>query len=90
MAVLMIGEVPALTEEAYAGMVEHLKPLMRASKGFIAHTGGPSPSGGWRVVEIWETEDDGRNWFEQNVKPNLEAGVVPDRRYFPLHTVLTK
>ena len=41
MPVLMIGEVPNLTEEIYAGMVGQMKPLMRASKGFISHSGGP-------------------------------------------------
>ena len=37
MAVLMIGEGPNLTEEIYSGMIEQMKPLMRAAKGFIAH-----------------------------------------------------
>lgn len=90
MAVLMIGEVPDLTEEIYGGMIGQLMPLMRASKGFMSHAGGPSPSGGWRVVEIWESEEDGKAWFNDNVKPNLPPGIVPDRRYYPLHTAFTK
>lgn len=90
MPVLMIGEVPDMTEEIYAGMIPRLMPLMRGSKGFISHTGGPSPSGGWRVVEVWESEEDGVNWFDNNVKPNLPPGITPDRRYFPLHTAFTK
>ena len=90
MAVLMIGEVPNLTEEIYGGMVGQMTPLMRAAKGFVSHAGGPSPSGGWRVVEIWESEEDGQAWFEQNVKPNLPPEIVPDRRYYPLHTVISK
>lgn len=90
MAVLMIGEVPDMTEEIYGGMIGHLMPIMRGSKGFIAHTGGPSPSGGWRVVEVWESEADGVSWFDNNVKPNLPPGITPDRRYFPLHSAFTK
>ncbi len=90
MPVLMIGEVPNLTEETYGGMVKQLMPLMRASKGFISHAGGPSPSGGWRVVEVWESEVDGKQWFEENVKPNLPPDVVPDRKYYPLHTAFTR
>ena len=90
MPVLMIGEVPNLTEETYAGMVGQLMPLMRASNGSISHAGGPSPAGGWRVVEVWESEEDGRTWFEENVKPKLPPEVVPDRQYFPLHTAFTK
>ena len=89
MPVLMIGEVPNLTEDLYAGMLEGLKPVMQGSKGFISHGGGPSPSGGWRVVEMWESEDDARAWFEANVKPNLPPDVVPDRQYFPLHSAFS-
>lgn len=90
MSVLMIGEVPNLTEEIYGGMIGQMMPLMRASKGFISHAGGPSPAGGWRVVEVWESEEDGQTWFDENVKPNLPPDIVPDRRYYPLHTAFTK
>jgi hypothetical protein len=90
MPVLMIGEVPNLTEEIYAGMIGQMAPLMRAASGFISHTGGPSPTGGWRVIEIWESEEDGQKWFNENVKPNLPPEIIPDRRYFPLHTAVTK
>lgn len=89
MPVLMIGEVPNLTEEIYGAMVAQLMPLMRASQGFIAHAGGPNPAGGWRVVEIWESEEDGQKWFDDNVKPNLPPEIVPNRTYHPLHTAFT-
>jgi len=90
MPVLMIGEVPNLTEEIYGGMVGQLMPLMRAHQGFIAHAGGPGPAGGWRVIEIWETEEDGQKWFDDNVKPNLPPGIEPNRTYHPLHTAFTR
>ena len=90
MPVLMIGEIPTMTEEIYAGMVGQLRPRIQASKGFISHAGGPSPAGGWRVVELWESEDDARNWFNENVKPNLPPGVDPDRKYYPLHSAFAK
>jgi len=90
MAVLMIGEVPNLTEEIYAAMVGQLKPVMEGSDGFIAHAGGPNPAGGWRVVEIWESEELAQKWFDDNVKPNLPPEIVPNRTYHPLHTAFTR
>lgn len=89
MPVLMIGTVPNLTEEVYGGMLTQLKPVMQQAKGFIAHAGGPHPDGGWRVVEMWDSEADGQAWFDQNVKPNLPPDIVPDRQYFPLHSAFT-
>lgn len=90
MPVLMIAEVPNLTEEIYGGLVGQLMPPMRASKGFISHAGGPSPTGGWRVVEVWESEEDSQKWFDENVEPNLPPDVVPERTHHPVHTAFTK
>ena len=67
-----------------------MRPLMRAAKGFISHCGGPSPTGGWRVVEVWDTEKDGTKWFDESVKPNLPPGIIPDRKYYPLYAAFTK
>ena len=89
MAVLLIGEVPTLTEEIYGGLVGQMKPVMQAAPGFLAHSGGPSPSGGWRVVEIWESEAEAQQWFDENVKPTLPPEIVPVRNYYPLHTAFT-
>jgi len=90
MPVLLIAEVPNLPEEVYASMADQMGPLMRASKGFIFHAGGPDQAGGWRVIEIWESEEDGQSWFDQNVKPNLPPGIVPKQTYYPLHTTIAK
>jgi hypothetical protein len=88
--VLLIAEVPNLTEEVYAGIVSQLTPLMRASKGFISHAGGPNPAGGWRVIEVWESEEDGQSWFDRNIKPNMPPGIVSNQTYYPLHGAVTK
>jgi hypothetical protein len=89
MPVLMIGEVPNLTEEIYGSMIGQMMPGLRAASGFIAHSGGPSPAGGWRVVEMWESEADGQRWFHENVRPNLPPDIVPTRTYSPLHSAFT-
>ena len=89
MPVLMIGDVPNMTEELYAGMIAQMMPLLRAHKGFISHVGGPNPTGGWRVIEVWETQEDGDDWFNQTVKPNLPPDADPKRTYSNLHTAFT-
>ena len=43
MAVLMIAEVPNMTEEIYGGMVAGLKPQLQAADGFVSHAGGAEP-----------------------------------------------
>ena len=90
MPVLMIAEVPNLPEEIYGGMIGQLTPLFRASNGFISHSGGPSPAGGWRIVEIWETEEDSENFYNEHVAPDVPPEIVPVRTYYPLHTVIAQ
>ncbi len=94
MAVLMIAEIPNLTAEIYLGMAPQMAPqgvsLIKEAKGFVAHAAGPSPSGGFRIVEIWESEADSNAWFETNVKPNLPPDIKPDQKFFELVNVDTK
>jgi hypothetical protein len=90
MAVLMIGEVQGLTAEVYNGMLEGLKPTLQAAEGFIAHAGGPSPEGGWRVVEMWDTEENGQAWFDEFVRPNLPPEIVPQRTFYPVDAAFSK
>ena len=89
MPVLLIAEMD-LPEEAYAEIAGKMTPVLREAKGFICHAGGPNPAGVWRVVEIWESEQDGRNWFDTSVKPNMPSGFNPSQAYYPLHTAVTR
>ena len=72
MAVLMTAELPGMTQEMMDGMQPLMEP-MRHTKGFVVHTNGPV-SGGWRVVEVWESQGDFEAWFESNVKPAFSGG----------------
>jgi hypothetical protein len=90
MAVLMIAEQPGLDRETYASMLEQLRPLLRSANGFISHSAGPSPAGGTRIIEIWESEADSQRFFNEKLKPNLPPGAVPDLKYYELHAAFTR
>jgi hypothetical protein len=90
MPVLAAFEQPNLDEGTYASMLEQLMPLLRSVNGFISHAGGPSPAGGMRIIEIWESETDSQKFFDENLKPNLPPGVIPDSTYYELHAAFTR
>ena len=44
--------------------------------GAILRVAGPSPNGGWRVVEVWESASDQQKFASEQLAPLLqEAGV---------------
>lgn len=90
MAVLMIAEQPNLDEKTYAAMIAQLMPLLQSSPGFFSHAAGPSPSGGIRLIELWESKADSQTFFRQYLEPNLPPGVVPDIKYHELYAAFTR
>ena len=90
MSILLIAEQPNMDQATYAAMLEQLTPLMRSAKGLTSHAGGPSPAGGTRIIEIWESEADQQKFFNENLKPNLPPGAVPDITYYELHAAFTR
>ena len=83
MAVLVTAEVPGQTQEGYDHMLAVLTPALRQAKGFIAHGAGPAGAG-WRVFEIWESQDDATEFFAKYIQPNLPEGVKPKRSFLEL------
>jgi quinol monooxygenase YgiN len=88
MAVLMTAQIPGATKEMMDGLQPLLGPL-RSAKGFIVHANGPVP-GGWRVIEVWNSQADFEAWFETSVKPAFpEGGPGPSITFDQLDQVVT-
>jgi hypothetical protein len=89
MAVLITAVVPGQTQEGYDAAMLTLSPLIKEAKGFIAHGAGMSPEG-WRVFEIWETQQQATEFFAKYIHPNLPPGVTPKRTYLELHNLMVQ
>jgi heme-degrading monooxygenase HmoA len=90
MAVLVIAEQPNLDEKTYASMLKQLMPLLRSANGFMSHAGGPSSAGGMRIIEIWESEAEQQQFFNENLKPNLPPGLEPEITHYELYAAFTR
>jgi DNA-binding CsgD family transcriptional regulator len=67
------------SQETYERVREQLG--LEKPAGGIFHVAGPSPNGGWRVIEAWESEEDARRFVAERVLPAFEAaGAPPPRR----------
>ena len=87
MAVLITATVPGQTQEGYDEAMKILRPLLNEAEGFIAHGAGMSPEG-WRVFEVWESQEQATAFFAKHIRPNLPPDVTPQRTYLTLHSLV--
>jgi hypothetical protein len=75
MAVAMMTESPHGTQEIY----EHVRELIGPDRpaGGILHLAGPSPIGGWRVIEVWDSEEEAQRFCRERCVPAFETVGVP-------------
>ena len=61
MTVAFIFEVDAMTAEQYDGIMGAMglgeAGSVTGVSGAVAHIAGPKDGGGWRVIDVWESED---------------------------------
>jgi hypothetical protein len=91
MAVAMLIDNPNGSKEIYEQLRERIgldKPA-----GGIFHVAGPSPNGGWRVIEIWESEEAAKRFLAERLGPAAEAvGTLPPPppELWPVHHYMTE
>jgi hypothetical protein len=91
MAVAMLIDNQNGSQEIYEQLRERIgldKPA-----GGIFHVAGPSPNGGWRVIEIWESEEDAKRFLAERLGPAAEAVGTPPPpppELWPVHNYMTE
>jgi hypothetical protein len=86
MAVATIIDNPQGSEEIYERLREVIG--LEGPAGGIAHLAGPNPDGGWRVIEVWESEEDAQRFLEERLRPAAEAVGAPPPpppQFWPVH-----
>jgi hypothetical protein len=63
-------------------------------QGLIFHSAGPSPDGGWRILDVWDSRGTFDRFFEERVGPTLielvgeealSQGPPPKITSWPVH-----
>jgi hypothetical protein len=89
MAIAIVFEIPGVTKEQYDAVINKLHLDGKTAPGGIFHVAGPM-EGGWRVVDVWESEVAFHAFFKAKLQKALqEAGVPPlQPKIFPVHNTL--
>jgi hypothetical protein len=93
MAFVRIFDNPEGTQEQYDAASQQLGiDESNMPDGGVFHVAGPSPSGGWRVVEVWESEEQARKFDEETLLPLLEQVGVdrPEPETWPVHRMVKR
>jgi hypothetical protein len=86
MAVAMMVENPEGSQEDYDTVREKLG--LETPAGGIFHVAGPSPNGGWRVIEGRESEEDAKRFVKERLLPAFQAVGAPPpppAEFWPVH-----
>ena len=89
MSVAMMIDNPAGSQEIYERIREQLRLVKPA--GGIFHAAGPSPRGGWRVIEVWESEEQAKRFVNERLLPAFEAAGAsppPPPQLWPIHSYM--
>lgn len=96
MTVVLVHQGPTLTQERYEAAVSKVtggKPRLETPgdwpvAGLLVHAAGQGPSG-FRVVDVWESEE-AAGKFGEFITPILQdAGVTDVPEVYPAHTFVS-
>ena len=95
MAVVLVHQGAGLTKETYEETVRRVtgKSTMESAadwpvEGLLAHAAGEAP-GGFRVVDVWESEEAAGRFGETLIPILRDVGVEAEPEIYPAHTFVS-
>lgn len=90
--VVLVHEGSGLTQEQYEETIRRMMGKERAEspadwpvEGLLVHAAGQGPNG-FRVVDVWESEEACRAFGEQLAPVIQEIGITAEPQLYPAHT----
>jgi hypothetical protein len=84
-------EADGFTEQQYDAVLERVQQVLgdAGPGGCLVHIAGPT-GGGWRVIEVWESEEAQRRFQDDVLNPAFEGAGTPrvTPTLFDVHVVL--
>ena len=88
MSIGLIFNAAGVTQAQYDQVANELHPDHKMPAGMQYHVAGPSADG-WRVVEVWESQEAADNYFKNTLGAALEKANISARpEVFPVHATM--
>ena len=90
MAIVIVYELPSMTQEQYDTIIELLQRRGKTADGRIFHVAGPREGGGWRVVDVFESPSAFETFVQEKLGAIIqEVGAAPPQiTVGPVHNML--
>ena len=89
MVVAVMVDNPGGSQEIYEKVSENAG--LQEPGGGILHVAVPSPNGGWRVIELFESEESAKRFLTERLGPAFRAAGVsapPPPQVWPVHNYM--
>jgi hypothetical protein len=95
-AIVLVHQGPGLTQESYEKAVGKMtdgksrleSPADWPVEGLLVHAAGEA-EGGFRVVDVWESEEAARRFGEKLIPTLQEVGIEVEPEMYPAHTFVS-
>lgn len=95
MPIVLVHQGPTVTQETYEEAVRRLTdgrgvttPADWPVEGLLVHAAGQGPHG-FRVVDVWESEDACRRFGEKLLPILQDVGISDEPEVYPAHTFVS-
>lgn len=69
---------PGMTAELYDEVNARVNPPNGTPEGLLFHSAGPSPDGGWRIIDVWDSRATFDSFLESRVIPTIAELIGPE------------
>jgi hypothetical protein len=88
MAICLIFEGP-ITQAQYEQARNEVAPDNKRAAGMLYHVAGPNESGGWRVIEVWESQEAADRFLNEKLGQALQkANISVQPQKFQVHNIM--
>jgi hypothetical protein len=89
MAIAMTFDGPGVSQAQYDQVRNEVSPDNRLPAGMLYHVGGPTATG-WRVTEVWESQEAADRFFQQTLGQALKkANINIQPQVSQVHNIMT-
>jgi quinol monooxygenase YgiN len=89
MAIGMIFDGPSVTQAQYEQARNEVAPDNKRLPGMLYHVAGPTEAGGWRVIEVWESQEAADRFFKEKLGQALQkANISIQPQVFQVHNIM--